>query len=439
MPANTWTWVDYQSGTTTNKINATLSAGSHTITMIGREDNVKLDRVILTSDTACTPTGTGDNCADPPDTTAPTTSITAPTNNSTVNGTVNITATAADDTGVSKVEFYVDGSLKGTDTTSSYAYSWDTTTASNGSHSLVTKAYDSANNIGTSAAVNVTVNNGQADLIITGVSWTPASPATGNAVTFTATVKNQGTVATPMGANHGVRFDVDSTEGVTWSGENRSVSIAPGASQTFTANLSPVDVVSTWTATAGSHTITATVDDLAQITESNNDNNSFSTTMVVSSPDTTAPNVSITAPTSGATVSGNTNITATATDTGGSGMSRVEFYVDGSLKGTDSSSPSYSYSWDTTSASNGAHSLTAKAYDGAGNVKTSSTVSVTVNNTVAQKTGDVNGDGKVDITDLTIIANHFNQSVASRAQGDLNSDGVADIYDLTIVANHYEG
>ena len=94
------------------------------------------------------------------DITPPTTSITAPLNGATVSGTTSVTASASDNVGVTKVEFYLDGALKSTDTTSPYSWSWDTTTATNGAHSLTTKAYDAALNVGTSTAVNVTVSNG---------------------------------------------------------------------------------------------------------------------------------------------------------------------------------------------------------------------------------------------------------------------------------------
>jgi hypothetical protein len=93
------------------------------------------------------------------DTTPPTVSITAPAGGATVVGTVSVTATASDNIGVTKVEFLVDGVLKSTDTTSPYAWSWDSTTAANGTRALTAKAYDAALNAGTSAAVNVTVNN----------------------------------------------------------------------------------------------------------------------------------------------------------------------------------------------------------------------------------------------------------------------------------------
>jgi len=94
------------------------------------------------------------------DTILPVTSITAPIAGASVSGTTSVTASASDNVGVTKVEFYLDGVLKSTDTTSPYSWSWDTTTATNGSHTLTSKAYDAALNVGTSAAVGVTVSNG---------------------------------------------------------------------------------------------------------------------------------------------------------------------------------------------------------------------------------------------------------------------------------------
>jgi len=94
------------------------------------------------------------------DITPPVTSITAPLNGATVSGTTSVSASATDNVGVTKVEFYLDGVLKSTDTTSPYSWNWDTTTATNGSHSLTSKAYDAALNVGTSTTVTVTVSNG---------------------------------------------------------------------------------------------------------------------------------------------------------------------------------------------------------------------------------------------------------------------------------------
>jgi hypothetical protein len=94
--------------------------------------------------------------------------------------------------------------------------------------------------------------------------------------------------------------------------------------------------------------------------------------------DTTPPTCSLTAPANGATVSGVVSVTANASDN--VGVSRVEFYRGGSVYlGNDTTSP-YGYSWDTTALANGAQTLTAKAFDAAGNQTTSATISVTVSN-----------------------------------------------------------
>ncbi|MFA6269901.1 MAG: Ig-like domain-containing protein [Candidatus Paceibacterota bacterium] len=62
--------------------------------------------------------------------------------------------------GISKVEWYLDGVLKNSTTTTPYTFAWDTTTTTNGSHSLSAKAYDAAGNVGTSTIVTISVKNG---------------------------------------------------------------------------------------------------------------------------------------------------------------------------------------------------------------------------------------------------------------------------------------
>ena len=75
-------------------------------------------------------------------------------------GTITFSATATDNIGVTKVEFYVDDTLKGTDTTSPYNMTLDSLTLTEGSHTLVGKAYDAAGNIGTSSSITFTVSTG---------------------------------------------------------------------------------------------------------------------------------------------------------------------------------------------------------------------------------------------------------------------------------------
>lgn len=95
--------------------------------------------------------------------------------------------------------------------------------------------------------------------------------------------------------------------------------------------------------------------------------------------DTTPPTVSITSPASGATVSGTTTVSASASDN--VGVAGVQFLVDGSALGAEDTTSPYSASWNTTTVANGSHSLTARARDAAGNSTTSAAVSVTVSNT----------------------------------------------------------
>ena len=96
------------------------------------------------------------------------------------------------------------------------------------------------------------------------------------------------------------------------------------------------------------------------------------------SPDTTPPAVSITSPASGATVSGTISVTATASDN--RGVSGVQFQLDAANSGSEDTAAPYSIAWDTTTAPNGTHTLTAIARDAAGNQTTSEPVTVTVSN-----------------------------------------------------------
>jgi len=189
------------------------------------------------------------------DTTKPNVAITYPANNSTVSGTVTIRATATDNVGVVKVEFYIDNNKVGEDTSSPYEYSWNTDNLQyNSTHTIQAKAYDNAGNVGESPIITVTIG------------------------------------------------------------------------------------------------------------------------------DSNAPEVVITNPTDGSTVSGTVLIQTQVTERSKktkapSGIAKVEFYIDNNKVGEDTSSP-YEYSWDTTQYTSGTHTITAKAYDNAGNVGESPAVTV---------------------------------------------------------------
>jgi chitodextrinase len=294
------------------------------------------------------------------DTIAPTVAINSPIANATLSGIVNVTATATDNVAVASVQFKVDGANTGSALASApYAYSLNTIPLSNGNHVLTATATDGAGNSTTSAALTVKVDNTTPDTTPPTVSLTaPANTATVSAtVTVSANATDNVSVAS-------VQFQLDSV------------------------NVGTLDVVApynfswdTTKSTNGAHTLKAIAKDGAGNTAT-----SAVVTVTVNNttPDTTPPTVSLTAPANGATVSSTIAVTATAADN--VGVASVQFQLDGAnLGGLDTATP-YSASWNTTTATNGAHTLKAIAKDAAGNSTTSATVSVTVNNGPADTT-----------------------------------------------------
>ena len=153
-------------------------------------------------------------------------------------------------------------------------------------------------------------------------------------------------------------------------------------------------------------------------------------------PDSVAPTVALTAPAAGATVSGSVNVTANASDN--VGVVGVQFLLDGANVGVEDTTAPYSVVWNTTAATNGTHTLTARARDGAGNTTTSAARTVTVTNAAA--TGPVaayafdEGSG-TSVADASAAANNGTVSGAvwasGRYGGGLRFDGTDDV--VTVV------
>jgi hypothetical protein len=80
-------------------------------------------------------------------------SITSPSDQSSVNSPVTVTAAASDKSGISKVEFYVDWTLQGTVTESPFSFNW--TNGTTGSHTVAAMAY---NKNGVRACYAITLN-----------------------------------------------------------------------------------------------------------------------------------------------------------------------------------------------------------------------------------------------------------------------------------------
>jgi glucose/arabinose dehydrogenase len=163
-----------QQNSTTN-VDIGRRAGSTGFEFAGRVDDVRIVNHALTQEQIQTDMATPLGGITPPpsdttsqtvslaplasDTTPPTVSLTPPT--SILAGTVNLAATASDNVGVVGVKFLLDGNstIGAEDTTSPYGVAWNTTTASNGTHNLTAQARDAANNVATSTAFTVTVDN----------------------------------------------------------------------------------------------------------------------------------------------------------------------------------------------------------------------------------------------------------------------------------------
>ncbi|GID95065.1 discoidin domain-containing protein [Amorphoplanes digitatis] len=112
-----------------------------------------------------------------------------------------------------------------------------------------------ANNSYTSPTSLVVAPVSSSDLVASVVSWSPGNPSAGQTVTFSVTIRNQGTQASAAGA-HGVTLTVLSDSGATIRTLTGSYSgtLAPGAS-------SPAINLGTWTAVNGKYTVRTVIAD----------------------------------------------------------------------------------------------------------------------------------------------------------------------------------
>ncbi|MES2214033.1 MAG: Ig-like domain-containing protein [Patescibacteria group bacterium] len=153
------------------------------------------------------------------DTTVPTVSITAPSNSATVSGSsVTVSASASDNIGVSGVQFKLDGALLGSeDTTSTYGITWDSTSATNGSHTLLAVARDAAGNRATSTAITVTVSNTVPDVTAPVVSSPlPSGTLDSDTTSLSLSVITDESATCKFGTTSGVAYvSISNTFGIT--------------------------------------------------------------------------------------------------------------------------------------------------------------------------------------------------------------------------------
>ncbi|MGP0593548.1 Ig-like domain-containing protein [Nitrospira sp. T9] len=409
----------------------------------------------------------------PADTTAPTVTLTAPSAG-TVSGTVNVGASASDNVGVTGVQFRLQGANLGSeDPSSPYSTSWNTTTVANGAYTLTAIARDAAGNTKTSGAIVVTVSNNSTPPPPSAFSISNLAVASGQAyVVPTSGLQPGGTVyidraftfttipASLQGAAY-IRTANDDKAATTSAFLSFSVNQPVSVSVAHDVRITPKPSwLSTFTDTGTNLVTTDTTLRLfvrsfpaGTITLGGNGGDGLSMYSVIvkseggTPGDTTAPTVTLTAPSAG-TVSGTVTVSATADDN--VGVTGVQFRLQGANLGPEDPSSPYSTSWNTTTVPNGAYTLTAIARDAAGNTTTAAPRTVIVSNSSTPPTSpqnhDLNGDGKADLVwrntktgdvagwllnGTNIAATGFlgqlSREWALSGVGDLNRDGKADL------------
>ena len=113
------------------------------------------------------------------DATAPAVSITSPSMDAKVSGLVPVDVSASDNAGVARVDLYAGGTLIGSDSTSPYGFSVDTTRLPDGQLLLEARAVDAVGNVG-DAKMTLSVANQSADA--TPPSVTISNPQSGAVV-----------------------------------------------------------------------------------------------------------------------------------------------------------------------------------------------------------------------------------------------------------------
>ena len=268
---------------------------------------------------------------------APVVSLTTPANGTQLpfRGSTTLTAAASDNVGgVAKVNFYDGSTLVAAVTSAPYAYTYNT--LSTGSHTLTAQAVDVYGAATTSNAVTISVAaNAPPSVSLT-------APANGTQLPF------QGSTTISASAT-------DTDDGVA------SVSFYDGGTLLATVTTPPY-IYAYNTLSSGTHTLTAKAVDTYGAT---------ATSSAVTVGVNYAPVVSITTPSSGASISGPglMNLAASASEQGGS-IAQVAFYNAGRLIGAVNQAP-YQYGWTVPT---GTYSLTAIATDILG-VSTTSPVS----------------------------------------------------------------
>ena len=281
----------------------------------------------------------------PTATTPPAVAVTSPVTATTypVNSAITLIGSASAPLGtIASVQFFVNGTSLGIDTSFPYNATW--TPTATGSFSLSALVTDSFSNQASSANVNITI----AAVSPTAPTVSITSPATGAALFANAPTAVSAAASDVDGTIASVQFFAN------------GVSIGTDTTFPYSVQFTPV--------ATGNYTLTAVATDNGgnQTTTTGAGNSTVSVTNL------TAPTISITSPTP---VSINAITTITATAASGGSIASVQFLANGTTLGTQTTAP-FAFSWTPTAA--GSYSLTAVATDNLGSQTTSATITVFV-------------------------------------------------------------
>lgn len=382
------------------QVDVNLTAGSHKIELIGNAAGVVIDRIVLTSDMLCTPTGNGENCANPPDTTNPIVSIASPAANAAVNNGFVVTVNASDPDGsVTKVELFIDGSTTPYASDMSSPYEITVNNLSPGTHRLTVKATN-ASSLSASTSRDIIVND--------------TAPPTGVAITAPANNSTQqGTITVTAQASDNVgvtkvEFRVDGQIKAT-------IMTAPYSASLDTSTLSNAN-----------HQLTVRAYDAAN-------NSTISSAVGITVNNTTPggstpPTVSLPIPAGpggGSPIIAGKSYQIAPSVTSASGIKQVVFLLNGTTKATVTSSP-FSFNLDTSSLTPGAYTLEARATDKSTPANTTTT-SVQIRVTAL---ADVTRDCRINILDISAIIPKIG---TIGGDVDVNNDGKVNILDISAI------
>jgi serine protease AprX len=343
----------------------------------------------------------------------PTVSVTSPTASATVSGveTVQVTANDAEDAvGTLNVQVAIDGGAWQSATYNGasgfYEWAWDTTLLADGTHSVVAQATDSGTNTVGDGPVSVTVSN-------TAVNNPP--------------IARDDNVAMPNGREMTIAVLANDEDP---DGHAISV-VSVGAAVSGAVTLNPDDTVTY----RRDRTFRNGCDSFGYTIEDSQGEPASATVRVAVGSGTCggggdiAPSASIASPTGGS-ISGNVTIEVDASDTeDAAGTLNVEVQIDGGTWQSatyNGGSGLYEWVWDTAMATDGSHTIDARATDSATNTTNAGQVTVTVNNGGSGSDVMFVGDVAFSQKDYGPGKSNHDLTTVVTIQWDSNGNGIAD-------------